>query len=156
MSPIDIRAARSKFLRAFAAALAVAAVVAGSAFAVTKHPAPHGKAEPWIAESAKQRAQLNAALAVMETTAPPAAWTYTPLKIKRWHRPAPRVVVLAPRVVVVSRPVTHVTAPRTSDDSKSSKSDDSSNNDQTQSSDDGGGDDGGTSGDGGGSTGGDN
>jgi uncharacterized membrane protein YgcG len=148
MSPIDIRAARSRFLRAFAAAMVVAAVVAGSAYAVTKHT-PHGKAEPWIAESAKQRAQLNSALGVMETSQPPAAWTYKSLKIKTWHPPKPRVVVLRPRVVVVSAPVKHVT--KTTTAANTHHSDDSSSG--SQHSDDGGGsDDGGSAG---GGTGGD-
>jgi hypothetical protein len=148
MSPIDIRAARSRFLRAFVAAMAVAAAVAGSAYAVTKH-STHGKAEPWIAESAKQRAQLNAAIAVMETSQPPAAWTYKPIKIKSWHPPKPRVVVLAPRVVVVNRPVQHVTTTA----SNTHHSDDSSSG--THRSDDGGSDDSGSSSDDGGATGGD-
>jgi hypothetical protein len=148
MSPIDIRAARSRFLRAFVAAMVVASVVAGSAYAVTKHSS-HGKAEPWIAESAKQRAQLNAAIAVMETSQPPATWTYKSIKIKPWHRPKPRVVVLAPRVVIVNRPVTHAT---TTTASNTHHSDDSSSSTTHHSGDDGGSDDGGS----GGGTGGDN
>jgi hypothetical protein len=101
MSPLDIRAARSRFFRALAAALAVAAVVAGSAFAVTKHPTS-GKADPWIADSAKQRAALDTALAGMTTQQAPKAWKYKPMTVKKWHKPAPRVIVLAPKVVTVN------------------------------------------------------
>jgi hypothetical protein len=145
MSPIDIRSARSKFIRAFVAALAVAALVAGSAFALTKHPATP-KAEPWIADSAKQRAQLDAALASMESESALAPLRYVPLKVTKWHRPKPRVVVLPPRIVLVSHPVKTVTQTAKSGGSGSSKhSDDGA-------SDDHGTDDRGTSG----GTGGDN
>jgi hypothetical protein len=101
MSPIDIRTARNRFLRALVAALAVAAGVAGSAFALTKHPGG-GQAEPWVADSAKLRAKLDQALGGMEQQPIARTWTYKPIKIKKWVRPKPRIVVTAPRVVTVN------------------------------------------------------